>query len=407
MTETFIREAARETPVIADVEVLVAGGGPAGIAAALASARAGARTMLVERFGYLGGMITGTHVVAILGVGDGHGPLAQGITREIQERLEPLGAVTPRGESGDDLVDDEIFKWQALEMLEEAGVALRMHTLACEPILERGRVAGIITESKSGRQAIRAQVVVDATADADLAYRAGCPCDDQTHEVTLAMRLEGVDEEKAKAFQQSAPDAYEAIMAEAKRLNGGELPRRSRLLKGVDVGDAEALSRAENQLRREAFRSLAYLRQHMPGYQEARIRVTFPQFGVRLGRRVVGEHVLTDDDIRASRQFPDGIARLGLYFPDWGPTYQIKGLRWDIPYRSLVPRETDGLIVVGRCVSCDYIAGNTLRLIVPCLATGQAGGAAAALAATGGVPPRQVDVGALRAELLAQGVYLG
>ena len=403
----FVNEPARQTPVIADVDVLVAGGGPAGMAAALAAARVGAQTILVERFGYLGGMITGSHVVAILGVGDGYQPLARGITEELRQRLASLGGVTGDRESGDYVVDAEIFKWQAQEMLEEAGVVLRMHTLACEPLRDGGRVVGAIVESKSGREAILARVVVDATADADLAFRAKCPCDDQTHEVTLALQIDGVDLETFKAFKESSPDEHQAITEEAKRLNGGVLPRRNRLLKHIDVGNAGDLTRAENLLRRETFRSLMYLKEKMPGYENARVSITHPQFGVRLGRRVCGEYVLTDEDIRTSAQFEDGIARLGLYFPDWGPTYQIKGLRWDIPYRCLVPESMDGLLVVGRCISADYIAGNTLRLLVPCFATGQAGGVAAALAAREGIQPRALSAAKLRTALLAQDVYLG
>ena len=140
MTDT-IQEPARNIPVAADVDVLVAGGGPAGIAAALSAARAGARTMIVERYGYLGGMITGAYVVAIIGVGDGHVPVVRGITAEMRERMEPLGAVRPRNDPGDYVVDAEMFKWQAVEMLQEAGVRIRLHTWACAPILD-GRARG-------------------------------------------------------------------------------------------------------------------------------------------------------------------------------------------------------------------------------------------------------------------------
>lgn len=402
-----VQEPARQTPVAEEVDVLVAGGGPAGIAAALAAAREGARTLLVERYGYLGGMITGAYVVAILGCGDGYAPKARGITLEIRERLEPLGAVVPLGQSGDYRVDAEVLKWQALEMLLEAGVTVRLHTLACEPLLEGGRVAGVLAESKSGRQAMRARVVVDATADADLAFRGGCACDNETHEVTLGLVIEGVDRERVEAFRRESPAEYEAIHVEAAQMNGGVLPGHTRLLKGIDVADAEALTRAEVQLRREGFVALMHLRERMPGYEQARVALTWPQLGVRLSRRVHGEYVLTDGDLRASRHFEDGIARLGVYFPDWGPTYAIKGLDYDLPYRCLVPATVDGLLLAGRCVSSDVVAGNTLRLLVPCLATGQAAGAAAAIAAREGCAPRAISIGTLRQALLAQDVYLG
>jgi len=402
-----IEEPARQTPIVAEVDVVVAGGGPAGFAAALAAACEGARTLLVERYGYLGGMITGAHVIAILGAGDGIKPVARGITRELYERLERLGAATPIRGCGDYRVDAEVFKWQAQDMLREAGCALRLHTLACEPVIKGNRVAGIVTESKSGREAMLARVAIDATADADLAYRAGCACENQTHEVTLVVRIAGVDQEEVEAFRHERPEAYDAVIAEACGLNGGALPGRNRLLKGVDVTNAEALTEAEVRLRDECFRSLAYLRAHMPGYEGAYVAETQPQLGVRLSRRVRGRYVLRDDDLRASRHFVDGIARLGVYFPDWGPNYAIKGLAYDVPYRCLVPESVDGLLVAGRCISCDAIAGNTMRLIVPCLATGQAAGVAAAIAAREGCEPREVDSAQLRERLRAQDVHLG
>jgi hypothetical protein len=289
-------------------------------------------------------------------------------------------------------------------------VEIRLHTLACEPVLagHRDRVVGVLAESKSGREAFRAGVTVDATADADLAFRAGCGCEDQTHEITLGLVVEGVDREQVEAFCRERPAEHEAIVVEAMEMNGGKMPGQSRLLAGIDVTDADALTQAEIKLRREGFRAFTYLREHLPGYEGARVRLTWPQLGVRLSRRIHGEYVLTNDDLMASRRFPDGVARLGVYFPDWGPgSYAIEGLGYDVPYRCLVPAEIDGLLVAGRCVSCDYVAGNTMRLLVPCLATGQAAGVAAAVAIRDGCEPREVATARLRADLLAQDVYLG
>ena len=418
MNPSTIHEPARETPVIANVDVLVVGSGPAGIAAALAAAREGASTMLIERYGYLGGMITGAYVVAILGVGDGNQPVARGITAEIRERLMPLGGIKPMhagteeeydefGPSGDYIVDAELFKWQAAEMLVEAGVRLRLHTLACDPLMDGNRVIGLAVESKSGREAILASVVIDCSADADLAYRAGAPCDNATHEVTLGMRLEGVDRERVEAYRQANPAAYDAALSAARQLNGGVLPGGSRRLRDIDIADAEALTRAEVEARHGAFTALQLLRQRVPGYEQARIAATFPQLGVRQGRRIRGEIVVTDEDLRNNRRYDDGIARLGVYFPDWGPTYRIRGLAYDLPYRCLVPQGVDGLLVAGRCVSSDYVACNTLRLIVPCFCTGQAAGAAAGIAVELGCAPRAVPADTLRQALARQGVNLG
>ena len=402
-----IEEPARQIPVAEDADVLVAGSGPAGIAAALAAARDGARTVLVERYGYLGGMITGAHVVAILGCGDGRVPKARGVTLEIRNRLEKLGAVKPISRSGDYRVDAEVFKWQAAEILMEAGVKIRLHTLACAPILEDGHVAGIFAESKSGREAFRARVTIDATADADLAFRSGCECDNDTHEVTLGIQIEGIDRARADAFEKASPDEYRAAVEAATKLNGGTMPGRNRLLEGIDVADASALTQAEIQLRQECFSALTYLKEHLPGYKDARVVLTRPQIGVRQGRRIRGEYVLKNDDLKGSRQFEDGIARLGVYFPDWGPNYAVEGLDYDIPYRCLVPETVDALLVAGRCISCDYVACNTMRLIVPCFATGQAAGCAAAIAVRDACAPRHISIGKLRRALLGQDVYVG
>ena len=284
---------------------------------------------------------------------------------------------------------------------------IRLHTMVCAPILQDGDFGGAFVESKSGRQAIRAQVTVDATGDADLAFRGGCQCDDQTHDVTLGLEVAGVDEEQVKALRDKSPDEYEAIVGEAVSCNGGTMLGKNRYLKGVDVTDAAALTRAEIQLRRDYFASLEVLRERLPGYENARIAVTYPQIGVRQSRRVWGDYILVDDDLKSSRHFDDGVGRLGAYLIGYGTSYAIKRLDYDIPYRSLVPRNVDGLLVAGRCVSCDYQACNTLRLIIPCMVTGQAAGVAAAIAAQDRCVPRQVSMAKLRKALMAQDVYLG
>ena len=401
-------EPRRRTPVARDVDVLVAGAGPAGIAAGIAAAREGARTLVVERYGYAGGMIAGAHVVAILGVGDGYVPLARGITSELRDRMAAVGGVVAArpSPSGDYRVDAELFKWQAVEMLSEAGADTLFHTLACAPIVRRGRVEGVLVESKSGRQALRAAVTIDCTADADLAHRAGAGGENETHDVSLHYTVEGVRDEAVREFAARAPAEYARIEAEARRRNGGAPIGKSQWLKGVDITDAAALSRAETQLRRAVFETVNYLRAQLPGWEGARVRSTGPQLGVRQSRRIRGEYRVTHDELIANARFEDGIARLGATM-DGYRLYVPAGCRYDIPYRCMVPASVDGLLVAGRCVSADYRAANELRLIVPCFATGQAAGVAAALAARRGIAPRAVPAAELRERLRAQGVYLG
>lgn len=402
----YVMEEPRRTPVAKAVDVLVAGGGPAAIAAGIAAAREGAETLVVERYGYLGGMITGAHVVWVLGAGDGYRPKARGIVFDIRERMEALGAVTESNRSGDYAVDAEVFKWQAAEMLHEAGADILLHTLACAPILSDARVQGLFTESKNGRRAIRAKVVIDCTADADVACRAGCACDNETHDVTLGIVVEGVDNARAATFAKESPERFREIAAAARRLNGGRMPGSMRYVKGIDGTDAEALTRVEFEARRDCFGALNYLRANMPGWEAAAIRETLPQIGVRQSRRVRGEYVLTDNDLRSSRHFEDSVARLGSFLLVY-KNYDPSGLDYDIPYRCLTPKGVEGLLVAGRCISCDYLACNTMRLIAPCFATGQAAGVAAALAARRGIAPRNVPVAELREALLRQRVYLG
>ncbi len=407
MTENFITEPERRLPVIRSVDVLVAGAGPAGLAAGVSAARLGARTLVLDRFGYVGGMMTGAYVVKVFGMGDGHRPLVRGFAREVRERLAALHAAMPLPNlqhNGDYEVDPEAFKWQMLEMLEESGAEILLHTMACAPILEDSRVRGVIIESKSGRQAIRAGVTIDCTADADLAFRAGCLCDNETHDVSLGALIEGVDSAAASAFEKEHPEEYRRIMDEALRPYGGRLPWRQ-WLKNVDITNAEALSRAECRLRRDIFRCLFFLRKNLPGWQNARVKSTWPQLGVRQSRRIRGEYTLTDQDLLESRHFDDAVARLGIRMVGY-KLYQPAGLNYDVPYRCLLPRDVEGLLVAGRCVSADYPAENSLRLLAPCFATGQAAGVAAALAAQHSVTPRRLDRVRLREALRRQDVNL-
>ena len=401
-----VLEAAREIPVAREVDVVVAGGGPAGIAAAVAAARQGASTLLVERYGYLGGMMTGSWVTMVLGMGDGERQVIRGIAQEFRDRLAPLGGCSPVGKCGGYKVDAEMFQWLAITMLEEAGAQILLHSLVCGAAVESNCVRGLIVESKSGRQAILAKVAVDATADGDLAHLAGARCEKATHDVSLRMSLAGVDQEKVKAFQDENPQRFDELIGRAKELAGGVMPGTIRHVPDVDVTDASALTAIEIELRKAAWAGVFFLRENVPGYEDARLANTAPQLGVRESRRIVGQYTLTDEDILASRRFPDSIGRSGVHM-DGYKLYDVPGIEYDIPYRCLVPESVDGLLASGRCVSTGHEAHNTLRILATCILTGQAAGVAAALAASCGVQPRALPIATLQDALKGQGAYLG
>lgn len=405
--ETII-EPQRKIPVRGKYDVVVAGGGPAGITAAVSAAREGARTLLVERYGYLGGMMTGSYVTAVLGMGDGERQIIRGIAQEIYDRLDSLkiNACRLLGKSGDYDTDAEIFKWFSVKMLEESGAEILLHSLTCSVIKENNLVRGIITESKSGREAILAKVVIDATADGDVARFAGIPYELSKYDVTLAMSVTGIDKEKVDKVHKENPDQFASLIEKAKELGKGVLPGQYRYIKGFDVTNVNDLTEVEIEARKTAIESLMFLKKNVPGYENAQLSMTAPQLGVRESRRIKGEYALSEEDILKSRKFPDSISRCGAHMVGY-ETCGTKGLEYDIPYRCIVPVKIDGLFVAGRCISCTHEVLNTMRLIAPCFATGQAAGIAAAIAVKDNVQPRKMNIEKLQKILKERGANLG
>lgn len=402
----MITEPARKIPVVYEVDVVVAGGGPAGIAAAIAAARNGAKTLLVERYGYLGGMMTGSWVTWFLGFGDGEKQVVRGLADEFVRRLgEAGGLVTARNKSGDVNSDAEVIKWLSIVMLEEAGAEMLLHSLVASAIVEDSVVKGIIVENKSGRQAILARVVVDATADGDVAHFAGAETKTDNHDISLCLRIEGVNRQKFEEFKKSHFNEYQKLLQTLKDKEGEE-PTSTPRFSGRSAIDVRDLTFMENDSRKRIMKSLTFMKKHVPGYENARVACTAPQLGVRESRKIVGEYVLTEEDILASRKFSDTIGRCGAHMKGY-QLYDIVGLDYDIPYRCLVPNKVENLLAAGRCVSATHEAINTLRLIVPCMLTGEAAGTAAALAVAGKVAPRRVSVIELQNKLRKQGNNLG
>jgi FAD dependent oxidoreductase len=449
----YIAEAAKTTPVVHETEVLVVGGGPGGLAAALAAARAGAQTTLVDRCGCFGGVITQVGVDTLAWYRHEDTVEAGGIGLEFERRAEEMGGTAPDLQSESQALDTELFKVVADRLVQEAGVEPLLHCLVTEPIVEGGLVRGVVVESKSGRQAILAERVVDATGDADVAFRAGAPC--RTHPrgsvmgVSVMFSCSGVDKARFLGHvAESAPtygdwdkswsvktagkeDALfspylqapfdkaraDGIIPEDVRGIGGTWGRITDegeatalnlvVMAGYDCTDVRDLTRAETEGRRQALLAIEALRRYTPGFERARLRAFGSTLGTRDSRKIVGRYELTGDDVRGEARFEDSVG----IFPEFLDGYGVlvlptTGRYFQVPYGVLVPREVDDLLVAGRCVAGDEISHAAMRNQMCCAVTGQAAGAAAAVSLRDDRTTSEVDVAHVREELRRQGVRL-
>lgn len=446
-----IREPAREIQVCQEADVVVVGGGPGGHSAAVAAARNGARTVLVERYGCFGGMATGGLVILIPHLSDGtEKQQIAGLCQEWLDRLEVLGGVVKPGkeELGSSekkvvsywqsysaffvregrvrlsaTVDPEILKCVLNDMVEESGVKTYLHSWGTEAIVEGSNVQGVVFESKTGRQAILAKVVIDGTGDGDLLPSAGAEFDSKIDpklrisKLALCFQLANVDTKRTDDFKEEQPQKYAELMKELRNLGGftmlpGRLHHEARLQNNmvhfpnwIDCSsqtDVEELTRVEMSARKAVLTTYKFLKSHIPGFEKSFIMITAPQIGTRGSRRLIGEHMLTEQDWRSGTIFDDTIA----ICPDLNYNVSPDHPHVHIPYRSLVPRKVDGLLVAGRSFSSEDIVNEDFNLFTHCIAMGQAAGTAAALAVKNGVKLRNVDYGALHDSLLAQGVPL-
>ena len=445
MGKTII-EPAREIRVLWAADVAVVGGGPAGLAAAVASARNGADTVLVERYGHLGGMATGGLVILIMPMSDADGrQQIAGICQEIVERLDAKGAavhpVTAELGSADAtrvdfwlsrgcrffaqegrvtlnvLFDPEILKCVLNDMVEEAGVKLLLHSWGSRALIEGDRVGGVVFESKSGRLAVTSRVLVDATGDGDMFASAGAEFDAsldpsiRSSTMALVFRVGNVDFEALRAFQRAEPGDFAHLMAEIEGLGGHTMFIRTwredmvwfnSNLPGLDGLNSEDLTRVEVEGRKKMLITYDFFKKHVPGFAKSVLVDTASQVGVRGSRRLTGEYVITEKDVHTGTVHPDTIAIVPAR--QWAPRIGAPVIY--VPYRALVPKKIENLLAAGRCLSSDQFANDLLSPIQSCVAMGEAAGTAASLAVAAAVTPRLLDTGLLRRRLAAQGAVV-
>jgi len=448
-----INEPSQSIEVIAEADILVIGSGPAGLAAAVSAAREGVSVILVERYGCFGGVISQVGVESIAWYRHEGTTDVEGIGIEFEQRAKALGGTRKEPQSLSEALDAEMFKYMADQLVGEAGLKPLLHCLVVAPILEGNTIRGVITESKMGRKALLAKIVIDASGDADVAYRSGAPCIktpiDEMLGVTVMFSCSGIHKARFLDYVHQHPTTYadwgnkwdvETSGKEDQLFSpyldepferarkDGLIPQNIKSLGGTwssitDAGEATSLNlvymtgydctntwdltKAEMEGRRQAILAIQALRAYLPGFEDAKLRNFGMTLGTRDSRKIVGEYNLTGHDVRNQARFDDSIGIFPEFLDGYGllilPT---TGRYFQVPYRILLPQHVENLLVAGRSVAGDKISHTATRNMMCCTVTGQGAGVAAAVAVKTGTTARLVRMESVQKALAGQNVRL-
>ncbi|MFX1448022.1 MAG: FAD-dependent oxidoreductase [Promethearchaeota archaeon] len=464
----YVEEPSKKIPVMLETDVLILGGGPAGLSAALAAAREGVNTTLVERYGCFGGVITQSMIGTIAwyryantvdagGIGSEFELRAKEMNgsinifgnirnKEIRAILEQEGLIV-NGEPTYEVLDTEVFKHLADELVQEAGITPLLHCNAVGAVMEENIIKGVFVESKSGRQAILAKRIIDATGDADIACLSGVPfrknLKNELMEVTVNFGASGINIGKFLMYVYLNPSSigdwgetsgkeenfFTTYLVEPfnKAKEAGEIPEDVNIesywtnytdageitsfngihMSGLDPTDVWDLTKAEIEGRKRVLWAIEALKKYTPGFKKAKLRTIGASLGIRESRKIIGEYEITEHDVKNQARFKDSIGICPEFIDGYGIAIMpTTGRYFQVPYGIIVPQKVENLLVVGRCVAGDKISHAATRQMCCCMVTGQGAGVAAAVSIKDNVSCRQVNIEDVQAVLKKQGVRI-
>ncbi len=449
----YVNEISKKIPVIAETDVLVVGSGPAGLAAAISAARTGVDTMLVERYGCLGGNLTAVGVEGIAWYRHEHTVDVEGIGIEFEQRAKTMGATSPEPQSTSEAIHAEMFKYVADTMVRDAGVKALLHSWVIDCHLSDDKVSGVIIHNKSGRQAILAKRVIDCSGDADLVDYCDAPYMKTPKEdmlpVTVIFSVSGVNRERFLEYVKENPTTYRDWGENWDIQKGGKEDKlfspylqkpfdRARAdgfisdqltsiggtwstineqgeatymnmvhMTNYDGSNVWDLTRAEMDGRYQTLQAIRVMNRYVPGFENAQLRNFGMTLGVRDTRKIIGNYNLTEQDVCNQARFDDSIG----IFPEFVDGYGVlilptTGRYFQVPFGILVPQGVKNLLVAGRCVAGDRVSHASVRNMMCCTVTGQGAGVAAAVSVKENVDVDEVNIRLVQKELKDQGVRI-